>query len=371
MLRAGYGDDCITPRLDLGGGIFLRFPWDEFQVNGVYVTHYLPVELLRTPSQINIREPEIVRALEQIREFAAANPVWAIMFLLNLADYPLTDDRAILPQYDPMVKELGIRFSDGARRLSFGNLDSFVEQMPEATESGLKVFLQKHKDGITISLNPDDISVNRFSFDKPVSSGVARQSLSPYEPLFIYDDAEKEAVLREFEQLISKNAAEHELEKFLVRHYKEIFGVKYDRIEAQLWLRFPDLDIAGKNRRIDLFLRNTVTSDWELFEVKRAIRLTRDYRDAPVIAAEVSHAMSQIKGYARILSQDTVRRKFAAEGIEYYEPELHLVIGRQPQLSVRQWRQLVVDNSHNVKLMTFDDLLKEMKLRLEDRYRIG
>ena len=45
MLRSRYGEERITPRPDFGDGVFLRFPWDDYEVNGIYVTHYLPVEL--------------------------------------------------------------------------------------------------------------------------------------------------------------------------------------------------------------------------------------------------------------------------------------------------------------------------------------
>ena len=371
MLRAGYGEACIMPRADFGEGIFLRDPWDDLGgYPGIYVTHYVPVELLKDPSTINVRDPEILQAMERICEFTKDNPIWAIMFFLNSANYPLQQDQLLLPQYELLIREVGIHFASGHRQLGFGNLDSFVDQKPEEAESALLTFFKTNSDGISITLSSDKASVSRFASEKPVFSGVARQSLDPYEPVFTYQPG-KESVLQQFEDLIVADSAESVLEEFLRSHYREIFGAQYDRIETQLWLRFPELDIAARDRRIDLFLRNAVINDWELFEVKRSIRLTRDYRDMPVIAGEVSYAMQQVKNYARILSQDLVKRKFAAEGIEYYEPELHLVIGRRPQLSLAQWRRLVADNAKDVKLITFDDLLKEMKLRLQDRNRIA
>jgi hypothetical protein len=62
MLRVGYGEACIMPRADFGEGIFLRDPWDDHGgYPGVYVTHYVPLELLKDPSTINVRDPEILQ----------------------------------------------------------------------------------------------------------------------------------------------------------------------------------------------------------------------------------------------------------------------------------------------------------------------
>jgi hypothetical protein len=90
-----------------------------------------------------------------------------------------------------------------------------------------------------------------------------------------------------------------------------------------------------------------------------------------VITAEVLYAIQQVQNYAGVLAQDKVKRKFAADGIEYFEPVLKLVIGRRPQISYQQWRSLVVRNEKDVKIITFDDLIKEMAIRLKDRHWIA
>src|SRR5262249_31267329 len=149
--------------------------------------------------------------------------------------------------------------------------------------------------------------------------------------------------------------------------YLDIFGSKYDRIENQIWLRFPELDITGKERRLDIFLRNSIANDWELYEIKRVIPLTSSYRDIPVIAKEILFAIQQTKNYERILSQQEVKDKFAREGIEYCEPLLNVVVGRTPQITHEQWRWLKASNSEKVRILTFDDLLGEMKSRLTEK----
>jgi hypothetical protein len=349
---------------------------------GAYLTHFLPIELLETPNHLNVEDDEITRKLESIRKHAEKllheiynplyvltqdySPLQEIIFLNNFSDSIQKYQDIIEGKYRQLTNKI-LPFVE----VHAHGINTFVEQRPSETERALKAYLQSSKEGFCITLSKNGVSVNRISSEKPVFSGVARQSLHPYETIYVYTSPRDELLLNEFAALINRNAKEYELEEFLRAYYKDIFGEKYDRIETQLWLRFPELDIAGKDRRLDIFLRNSVSSDWELFEVKRAVHLTRTYRDIPVITAEVLYSVQQVQNYARILSQDAVKRKFAAEGIEYFEPVLKLVIGRRPQISHQQWRTLVSSNERDVKLITFDDLIKEMAIRFKDRYLIA
>jgi hypothetical protein len=208
--------------------------------------------------------------------------------------------------------------------------------------------------------------VETFQCQKSLFAGVSHVGRQPYEPVIVDNLRKKEDCLLEFEALIKKGAKESELEKFISAYYKDIFGSKYDRIETQLWLRFPEYDIAGKERRLDVFLRNSVINDWALFEIKRPVKVTSTYRDVPVIAREVTEAIQQVKNYARILTQDAVKKQFAKEGIEYYEPCLNLVIGRSPEISQEQWRWLMSTHGRDLNIFTYDDLLKEMRVRLRE-----
>jgi hypothetical protein len=366
----------VTEWPEIGEGVYRRplngeplfDPYD-----GLYINHYLPVELLRIPSEIEVRDPEIIRTLNNCREIYGKND-WpggisrtlaAIYFMNNYSGDPTPEYIEMLAsKYESLIKDIFKReFSP--LDVYFGDSTSFINDHPDEVVNTLKTLLRSDE-GICISLSKDQFSVNRYSSEKPISAGVFTASLSPYEPLFIHSQS-KSALLKDFEHLINSNSRESQLEEFLAHNFKDIFGPKYDRVEVQLWLRFPELDISGKNRRLDIFLRNSVANDWELFEVKRTVKLTSTYRDTPVLSREVMYAMQQVKNYAQILSQEVVRRKFAEEGIEYYEPSLHLVIGKKPQLPLEQWRYLVAKVEKEVKLITFDDLLKEMEIRLNDR----
>ena len=172
-------------------------------------------------------------------------------------------------------------------------------------------------------------------------------------------------VLDEFNLLLNSESKEQELEEFLSEHYRFLFGEKYDCIMTQLWLKFPELDIGNSNRRLDVFKRNSVSSDWELFELKRpSVQLAKSVRDVPVFTSEVTNAIAQVRNYKHLLAQDSVRRKFEKEGIEYFEPEIHLVIGKRPEISNVQWRRIVSDES-SLKILTYDEIYKSAEARLK------
>lgn len=306
----------------------------------------------------------------QLPRFLCNSDLVTPFFVNNLARLTDQENNTLSLQYQAILDSL--RFPSVQAQV--GNIKTVIahnDHDPIKVEGALKAVLQSYREGISITLSRDGISVNKISSEKPLFCGVANQSLYPYETIYTYTSPRDDYLMKEFAALINRNAKESDLEEFLRIHYKDIFGEEYDRIETQLWLRFPELDIAGKDRRLDIFLRNSISNDWELFEVKRAVQLTRTYRDIPVIKAEVLYAVHQMKNYARILSQDVVKKKFAEEGIEYFEPVLKLVIGRKPQIPHTQWRSLVANNEKSVELITFDDLIKEMALRFKDRWLIS
>lgn len=352
--------------------------------------HYIPIELFQEPHKVDIADPIIVDQLqkhkkvydelkmkpEQARQVAFAArgskehswiEIGELAFLANFSGISIDAyQRFFLPKYQALVKRLGW---EGF--VEVGSLDIYTELYPKVLPEIFKEFISTHKDGLSIDLNTEQVRVDRLSSEKSILSGVSRLSKLPCEPLFVFTEDPKEQILEEFESLIQKNVAEAELERFLAEYYKEVFGFQYDRIETQLWLRFPELDISGKNRRLDVFLRNSVEHDWELFEIKRVINLASTYRDVPVLAHEITSAIQQLRNYASILAQDAVKTRFAKEGIEYYYPSLRLVVGKRPQIPLEQWRWLKASNEKDLKIITFDELLNEMRLRLQHRYQSG
>ena len=264
----------------------------------------------------------------------------------------------LIPIFDKLLKDI-----DFVGKPYVGSIDSFLDLEFDKAVIGLKNFISKYSGEISISFVDGKISVERFYPDKYITKGILKNSKSPYESIYINSLNSKSEIILEFENLINSRVSENKIESFLVKYYKEIFGEYYDRIETQLWLRFPELDISGKSRRIDLFLRNAVERDWELFELKKPQKLTHTYRDIPTFTGEIFQAIQQMKNYENILMQDKVKSKFYREGIEYFYPELRLVIGNKPDISIEQWRWLKTTNENKLKIITFEDLINEMKIR--------
>lgn len=96
------------------------------------------------------------------------------------------------------------------------------------------------------------------------------------------------------------------------------------------------------------------------------MQVVKIYRDVPTFTLELSGAISQLRNYQRILQQDKVRKYFAEEGIEYYEPSLNLVVDRTPQISVEQWKRACADQN-NINVLTYDNLLNQAKKQIKSQ----
>lgn len=386
LLRSGYGD--LIQKSDIGDEVYCRNTiWrsdtGEQAVipneHALYINHFTPTELFKKPN-VRIDEVQILDTLNKVRRYYSLGPVTTafgtkhtlrdLYLLLNTAESTAEDTfKAAHPQFNNLVKTAGLGAIEGF--VGIGSIESFVEHHEAETEDVLCDLISSPSDGVAIGIHPNGVEVRPFCSEKPLFCGVTQSSLVPCESVYLSTKNQHDALLKEFESLLEPETHESLLEKFLVRHYQDIFGPQYDRIEVQMWLRFPELDITGRERRLDLFLRNSIKRDWDLFELKKPVRITTGNRDVPVFVREVHDAIEQVRNYSHLLSEGTVREHFAKEGIEYFEPSLHVVIGRTPQLDWNQWRRLLSNNSKNgLNILTYDDLLQEMKVRLADRENI-
>jgi len=246
--------------------------------------------------------------------------------------------------------------------IAVGSIDSFLDLENKATKNVLSDFLQRNRSGLVISFDEDKINVNPFISEKYLT-GTLKNSLNLCEPVILAPN--KNEIIKEFEYLLNTHKYESELESFLVKYYKDIFGERYDKVESQIWLKFPEYDINNKERRLDIFLRNSIEKDWELFELKREFDLTRTYRDIITFKSEISLAIQQIHNYKRILNQDSVKKELTKQDIDYCTPEYRLVIGPKPDIPNDQWRFLKTTNERDdFKIMTYEDILTEMKIRI-------
>lgn len=343
----------------------------------VFLVDYLPYELFYDPYKIPFDNPPIRKRLEAIISQFNKSPVIfhcgcnisaldndiGGLFFFNHIVGPQREfflDVA-LKDYQKMASSLGLgkKVNGLDITVGVGSPYSYVEYEPQDVISALE-YVDSHNEQIAIEYSNEGYEVNKIRQGKYVSSGVGRASGEIYFPCSLTRKADN--ICKEFEQLLNSNASEKLLSDFIIENYNYIFGFKYDKIETEVCLRFPELDIAGKNRRIDILAHNYVENDWELIELKKKIKLCSDYRGVPVLSRELTGAIEQLKNYYRIMQQERVREHFLREGMEYYNPTLKLIVGGSKNVSHKQWRQML-SSVNGVHLITYDSLINEMKAR--------
>ena len=334
---------------------------DDF---GIYILDHIPIEVFRHPDQIIIGSEAVAETIRGIRDDHNIRHPDTYFFLnniANLAEGALQE--LVLPQYERLLEANGIIQAG----VLVGNADS-IAAAPN-TPQVLQDFLQNYRDGLAIDLTLDGPRLQAYVVDKYLTSGTGAVTHGLYEPISIHPPSQTETVLIELGQLLQSEPLESRIHEFLHEHFQHVFGFKYDRIESQIWLKLPEIDIDGRGRRLDIFLRNSITSDWELIELKKStVPLTgRRYRDIPVLSKEIQNSIQQIRNYQRLLSQDTIRRKLAQDGIEYFEPVTRLIVGRGPSIRPQDWRWLLATNGRDVEVITYDQLMAEMRARIKER----
>lgn len=227
----------------------------------------------------------------------------------------------------------------------------------------VKNFFLNNDSGICINLSDDKIIASRFVAQREFD-GIVTSPENIFHPVIkkVIDTDDK---LVEFNQLINNDTRESVLEEFLYTYHDLFFGDKYDTLSTQVWLDFPEFDIGNKDRRLDIFMRNSISKDWDIYELKRSsVKLTKTKSDVPMFVSAVHDALTQLRNYKRILSQDKIKRKFEAKGIKYYNPQFNLVIGKKPNISDEKWNWLLSHHS-DLNIITYDNLLESAKKRLD------
>ena len=364
---------------EIGKNVYEQHFWGRENQEGIYdiqgfhliIPFFQPIELFNNIEKINFTDLKLIEILKKYKKIMddreADWQFWTDGNYIMPNFYFVTNFEGIekkiyfnviLPKFESILNKLEI-----SGEAAVGSCDSFIEMASENAIKAFKNFFINYKNELSITFNNDKYIIDNFYADKYISKGLLKLNQNPLETIYINENKNKSEIIKEFEYLINHKVNEQKFEQFLTKYYKSLFGEKYDRIETQLWLKFPELDINNKNRRLDIFLRNSIERDWELFELKKPQKLIRMYRNIPAFRSEILQALQQIKNYKKILSQDKVKRKLAREGIEYCFPEFRLVIGNKPDISNEQWRWLKTSNENQIKIITFEDLINEMKIR--------
>ena len=343
----------------------------------IFLVDYLPYELFDDPYKIPFDNPLTRKKLGAIISHFNKSPVLfqrgcsraafdgdiGGFFFFNhivgtqrefFLEFAYKEYKKMVSSFGLDKKAYGIDITVGV-----GSPYSYVGNAPQNVIRALK-YVESHNEQIAIEYSNGGYEVNKIRQGKYVSCGVGRASGEIYFPCYVNRKAD--SICKKFEQLLNSNASEKLLSDFIIENYKDIFGFQYDKIVTEVCLRFPELDVAGKNRRIDILIHNFVENDWELIELKKKIKLSSTYRGVPVLSYELRGAIEQLKNYYRIMQQDRVREHFLREGIEYYNPTLKLIVGGSKNVSHYQWRQML-SSADGVHLITYDNLINEMKSR--------
>ena len=286
----------------------------------------------------------------------------SIFFVSNLFGIDSSShDNIHFPQILNYIEKINLFYNGN---IGIGTLDTFLTQNGNETINILYEFINKNIDGISLEITKDLIKVVPFQNQSIICGGIENFQ-TPIETVVTTKFINNYSIFKEFENIINEGS-ENQLEEFISTHYQLFLGNHYDRVETQIWLKFPNIDVSNKERRLDIFARNTLSQDWDLFELKKNMPITKMYRDVPTFTSELSGAISQLRNYQRILQQDKVKKYFAEKGINYYEPSLNLVVGRTPQISTEQWRRICSEPS-NINVLTYDNLLSQAKNQIKSQ----
>jgi len=326
-----------------------------------YFTHYLPNDVLseKELTIFNVGDPEIVYRLEKIKEVYDKNPdKMPSMFFFNQLEGADTSyyEEILIPEYQVLLYKMGFRL----RNVGVGNCDSFVLTHRKESEEAYRDIICNSVDEYAIDFKDNRFNIYANTFENPLPAGVTRVQKHPCESVYLRELTNIEGRMQDFMHLLSTNPSEQELEKFLKIYVKDIFGPEYE-IKTQILLRFPELDIGQKDKRIvDVLLRNTLRGDWGIYELKKVVSFLRSKSGRPAQKANLTDALVQVRSYYKLLMSDEVKKKFRDEGIEYAELKMYVIIGRKPQVSEKVWKFFLECIPNDIKLITWDGLLENM-----------
>lgn len=363
----------------LGSGVIEQhfIHWDNpqsaksYQGFNLVVPFFQPLELLLQTKDVKTllhKESMIIKKFErslkrrikdwywpQDGEFVSSN-IYFVSNLIGIKKEAYHDK--ILPRLSKTINH-----SSFINKIGIGTYDSFIDRVPLKTERVLKNLISKNQFETSLFYRDGRIFIEQHLPENFLQSGLLSGSLTPCDTVISSAPKSNIEVIKEFESILNRGFKEDEMERFLEKYYKYVFGNKYNSIETQLWLRFPELDINRKERRLDIFLRNAIERDWELIELKKKSKIISTYRNVPRLSSEITGAISQLKNYERILQQDSVKKELQKQGIEYFEPQLRLVVGGKPEVSIAQWRRIKHENEKGLTIATYEDIIQEMKMR--------
>ena len=342
-----------------------------FSSYSLYYPLNYPLELFESPSDVLLIKDDIGRRLKNYKKYfesiknnwytrnwGVLSPYPNLYFFANYSGFPESFylDEFLPPLHDTISKYLELN------HLGVGCTDSFLELGESNVENVLSEMLASKS--MSIVFEEDAIQVKQSVHQKYLTTGTLENISQPVSPIFDIIN-EHDVLIREFQEVLN-TGNEKQIQSYLFAHYREIFGPHYTEVRQEVWINSKESDEWGKDRRIDLMLKNALDDDWDIIELKRNKNPIKQYRGKETFIAEVYDSISQLKNYKRILQQDKVKEALKRKGIEYQEPSLRLVVGNNYSINKSIWRRIVTESSNSIKISRYQDLLEEMRIRKKD-----
>jgi anti-sigma B factor antagonist len=166
-------------------------------------------------------------------------------------------------------------------------------------------------------------------------------------------------VIREFEEMInSSSTREDDIHKFLDRNPTFLLGSEYNRLHSKVLLERDELGDLIPDFMLQPF-------DQELCDVLELKLPTEPVvvgaRNRKRFSGAVHSAAAQLRTYSSYFEDRSKREEvFLRHGVKAYRPRLSVVIGRTPIMDPVEYRR-VADGITDVKVVTYDDLLRKAK----------
>ena len=169
--------------------------------------------------------------------------------------------------------------------------------------------------------------------------------------------------IHEFEILLSKSRIrEVEIQRFLEANPALLRALGYSQVYPQVVLQRDN----GTFLRPDFIVQPTSDEWCDIIDIKLPrMRTVVGIRDRKTLSAAIHGLIAQLREYKDYFDDEKLSRRLEKlYGIKCYRPRLVGVIGTDPRLAdERQVRRLMTAYS-DVKVLTFDQLLRHAKSRL-------
>lgn len=180
-----------------------------------------------------------------------------------------------------------------------------------------------------------------------------------------------EIAIAAYEAMMGKNLKENDWQKFFEKEpflLSFVFGYPVTYVNGQSYVGGRRIDGAGEKIG-DFLYKNSLSNDAAIVEIKRPqTQILKKYREGVFAAhSELSGGTAQVLDQRYMLTtrfaQHARDNKWIAENaLEDYEIDCVLVIGLMPENDdEKRSFQLFRKNSHGVKIVTFDEVLQQLK----------